>query len=266
VLATAPLLVLAALAREAAAVVRALPGAARLAPAPEAPFVGALWCPPPGRVPVLVVRTGPGGAGLGAEGLARALRAVRPSGVVAVGFAAALDPALRAGDLVLAEPVVDPSGGGLWWPASLLADSAAAAGSAARLAIHVGPLLSLGKGARGAGAPLPPSHVRPLALDMESAAAARAAAEAGVPFVALRVVAARAGDPPSLGPWRFVGRDGRRVPVRTLRYLIGQPEALPAVAAAAWRTRRASVALTALSAAWLAAGTTPGPTPPRSAG
>ncbi len=213
------------------------------------------WGAPSGRSPVVVLQTGMSGAGLGPGGIVGAVRALRPAVVLAVGFGGGLDPRLRVGDLVLADPVVDPTVPDHWWPAVDLASAAVAAARRARLVLHVGPVLSVSKvEATAAGKAAVAGRRAALALDMESACFARAAAEAAVPFLALRVISDAAGDRLPDEPWRLVTADGRAPLGRTLCYLGRRPGALPTLVRTGLRARRASTALAAFLGAWLDGG------------
>ncbi len=250
----APLLVLAALALEVDALARALPGAARLVPAAREPYAGVVFTPrAPGRVPLVVVlRTGMGAGARGEAGVVRAIQATRPSAVLSAGFAGGLDPALLVGDLVVGDPVVDPALPGDYWPAAGLAAAASAAARRAGLTLHAGPLLSVGKvETTAAGKAAWAARRRGLALDMESACVARAAAHVSVPFLAVRVVSDAAADPLPDEPWRLVTADGRAPIHRAVRYLARSPASLPALVATGRRARRAALTLTAFLAAWL---------------
>lgn len=253
----APLLVLAALALEADALARALPGAARLGAASRNPYPGIVWAPGPAagaRVPpVFVLRTGMGCGALAEAGVVQAIEAAHPSAVVSAGFAGALDGALDVGHLVVGEPVVDPTLPGHYWPSAPLAAAAAAAARAAGLELHAGPLVSVGRvEATSAGKAAFALRSRALALDMESACVARAAAHAVVPFLAVRVVSDAAADILPEEAWRLVTADGRAPLHRAVGYLARRPSALPGLVATGRRARRAAAALSAFLAAWLA--------------
>ena len=135
------------------------------------------------RGPVLVVHTGVGDTPAGRRRLDDVLGEDDPPRlVISAGYAGALRPDLRVGDLVLGENFSDP--GLLAVAHALLADEprhigglvtqpAVAETAAAKEALHA---------ATGA-----------LAVDMETAWIAEACARAGVPLLALRVVSDAAG-------------------------------------------------------------------------
>jgi adenosylhomocysteine nucleosidase len=113
------------------------------------------------------------------RGLARALGSTGvPPFVLGAGFSGALDPALRTGDLILANEVVDEEGGA-WettWPDRCLPLRRGRILSTARLIADASEKRGL-KERTGA-----------LAVDMESAALARVCRSRGVPFGCLRVI------------------------------------------------------------------------------
>ena len=116
---------------------------------------------------------------MGAAAAARAGAAIaggRPRALLAVGFCGALDPGLAVGDLVAAERVVDEASGEAF---------AADAGLLARAPGRRGVLVSARRIAR---TPAERARLDGTAVDLESAALARAARDAGVPFLALRAV------------------------------------------------------------------------------
>lgn len=125
--------------------------------------------------PGVAVRLG----GMGAAAAARAGAAAvagGPRAVLAVGFCGALDPGLRVGDLLAAERVVDEASG---------EEFAADPGLLAAAPGGRGVLVSARRIAR---TPDERGRLHGDAVDLESAALARAAAAAGVPFLALRAV------------------------------------------------------------------------------
>ncbi|HEU4618394.1 MAG TPA: purine phosphorylase [Gammaproteobacteria bacterium] len=156
-------------------------------------------------------------------GAARAARAAADAiesgaaGLVSWGLAGGLDPAAAPGTLVLPRRVVTASDGTYTavdrtyeadasWRSRL-----AAALAEAGFSLHEGPLLGSdvvlrrpedkARAAAATGA---------VAVDMESAGVADAAAAAGVPFVALRVVADAAADVLPVGIERWIDERGNR--------------------------------------------------------
>ena len=172
----------------------------------------------PDRVRVLCAGPGPARA----AAAARQLVAGGVDLVLSAGLAGALDPALAAGDAILAETVIAADG------RRYDADGAALAAAAHALAgagsVRTGRLA-------GADAPVTSSAAKrrlheesgARAVDMESHAVAAAAAEAGLPFLALRVVA----DPASqaIPPAALAGMraDGTVRPWPLVRAMLTRP-------------------------------------------
>jgi nucleoside phosphorylase len=176
------------------------------------------------------------GAAAAAHAAERLLaHAAPPLALVAAGFCGALDGGLRPGDLVAAERVVDEAG------AAFPADP----GLLAAVPGRRGTLVSAVRVAR---TPVERERLRvlagpgALAVDLESAALARAAQRAGVPFLALRavtdVVADRLPDLEAL-----VDGDGRPRPAALVRHLVRRPADVVALARLGRGARRAGPAL-----------------------
>jgi len=156
-------------------------------------------------------------SGMGADAAAAfgerlTLRPLRA--MIATGFCGALTPALRIGDVVVAERVVHENTGRAFDADDLLL--AAASG-------RRGTLVSAGAIAR---TPADRAALRGLAVDFESAALARVAHEADVPFLAIRAVSDRYRDrvPDIAGMLDHVGRPDRR---RLAVFLVRNPRELP---------------------------------------
>ena len=140
---------------------------------------------------------------------ARRLLSEGAGALVSFGIAGGLDPSLTPGDLVIAERVVSPDGHTIAVDLDLRARWQGAAEAAELRAVGGGllgtarPLASVAdKRAchRSSGA---------AAVDMESHAVAGIAAEAGVPFVAVRAIADPAGRPLPRAAAGSIGPDGR---------------------------------------------------------
>lgn len=184
-----------------------------------------------------------GGDAARAAAAARRLLAEGVAGLVSFGIAGGLDSALAPGTLLLPQTVLD-DGGERWpvdapWRARL-----AAALAASGVAVGEGDLA----GASSAVAAVTQKtalHRRTgaVAVDLESHAVARAAAEAKRPFVALRAV----GDPAerSLPPAALVGLDaeGRPALGPVLAAIARDPRQIPALLRVARDTRAALAAL-----------------------
>lgn len=165
-----------------------------------------------------VASTGVGPA-RAADGLARLIWAERPALVVGAGVCGALEPALRLGDLVLPAEAVAPEGA----RESLALDErlcdlarrfAEAHGGSARIGDRI---VSV---ERIASTPADKRELarrfRASAVDQETFAWARVARQAGIPFVAVRVVLDEAGEP--LASWRpSAWRSALLLPARALR-------------------------------------------------
>ena len=170
-------------------------------------------------------------AGMGAAAAARAGAAIaagRPRALLAVGFCGALDPALRVGDLVAAERVVDEVTGD-----EFVADPALLAAAPGRR----GALVSARRIAR---TPDARARLDGMAVNLESAALARAAGAAGVPFLALRAVTDATRH--RLPDFERMAPGGARLrPGRVAAHLITHPLELPQLVrlgpAAAWAGR-----------------------------
>lgn len=147
-----------------------------------------------GRREVVVVESGPGRPAA-AKATHAVIDAYRPRWIVSSGFAGALDPALKRGDLVAASAIVD--GEGSAWTA----DAALPPWLTEVPRLHVGRWLTADRVLRtpeekqaAAGA-----H-QAIAVDMESLAVAEVCCQRKVPFLALRVIGDEAADslPPDI--------------------------------------------------------------------
>ncbi len=185
-----------------------------------------------------------------AEAAARALLAEGARALVSAGICGALDPALRPGDVILPAHVVDRhQDGGTWptapgWHAAVVAALAANHGCPTTGALLGSdrPVVSL-EGKRHLA-----ERTGAVAVDMESHAVARVAADAGVPFLVLRAVADTAHDvlPSWLGG--MLNRDGTPNAGVALRRLLAGPWRLPGLLRLAGRSRAAEQALAAVAA------------------
>lgn len=172
-------------------------------------------------------------SGMGADAArstAERVVARRPRALLAVGFCGALSPALRAGDLVVADVVVHENTG-----EAFPADTVMAAAAPGR---H-GTLVTAMAVAR---TPADRAALEGIAVDLESAAVARAARDADVPFLALRAVSDRAKDRiPDIVPMLDdLGRPDRR---RLAAWALRHPREVPRLARLGRGSRRAGRAL-----------------------
>lgn len=156
-------------------------------------------------------------SGMGADAAAAlaerlTLRPLRA--MIATGFCGALTPSLRVGDVVVAERVVHENTGRVFDADHLLL--AAASG-------RRGTLVSAGAVAR---TPADRAALHGLAVDLESAALARAANAVEIPFLAIRAVSDRYRDriPDITGLLDHVGRPDRR---RLALFLVRNPREIP---------------------------------------
>jgi nucleoside phosphorylase len=136
---------------------------------------------PPGTV-VAASGDGPRRA---ARGVAALCKRHQPALLIGAGVAGGLTPDLGVGDLVVAQRVLDERGEAPAPHAPLTAAAAAKPGAQAGTLLSLDqPLVSAAEKAQWAARVGPP----PAAVDMESAAWARAAAAHGVPFLIVRIV------------------------------------------------------------------------------
>jgi adenosylhomocysteine nucleosidase len=197
-------------------------------------------CAVPAERRALASLTGPEVAlhvsGIGADRAARAgavlAAAGRPRALVAAGFCGALVDDLRVGDLIRAEEVLDEARGERF-PADpeLLA---AAPGRRGRLVSARG--IARDPRARG--------RLDGLAVDLESAALARAARDAGIPFLALRAITDETRHRmPDFE--RFLDPSGRLRPLAGLIHFVCRPGEVPALVRLAPAARTAGGSLAA---------------------
>jgi adenosylhomocysteine nucleosidase len=173
--------------------------------------------------------------GLGG-GARRALAEERPRLVVSCGFSGALDDALAPGDLVLATSVRDETGETIAADASLLRAAQEALPRARQ-----GELLCTTSVATSEQEKRAFTRPGTLAIDMESYPVARAAAELGVPWLAVRAIV----DPlaSSLPPFTAEPRPSYLWPA--VRYALSGPGASLELVRLARRARKARGALEA---------------------
>lgn len=158
-----------------------------------------------------VVQSGPGPAP--AARAAGAACAGGATALMSLGLAGALAPALAPGTIVLPERVITETAGqaaiDTRWRHALHALLAGRFAVANGVLLSTGHVLDVGEkavAARATGA---------IACDMESATVGAAAAAAGIPFVALRVIADRASDrlPHGVAAWVDAAGNSRLAPV-----------------------------------------------------
>lgn len=179
-----------------------------------------------------------GMGGAGAAAAAKELAGLGVRGLVSFGVAGGLDPALKAGTLVVPERVTNPAGG-IWtaepdWRAGVLRRIKG------RLVTAEGLLLA-GAGVLGTAAAKQAARRKTgaVATDMESAQVARAAQAEGLQFLAVRAVADEAGMvlPPAASA---MGEGGTLRPGALIGSLIRQPAQIPNLIDLGLKTRAAN--------------------------
>lgn len=160
----------------------------------------------------------------------------RPRLVVSCGFSGALDGALAAGDLVLATAVRDENGEVIAAPG---AQRAAAAAALRGLRCFEGDLACATSVAASAEEKRALSRPGTLAVDMESHPAARAATDAGIPWLGLRVIV----DPLDVSMPQFTRGPHQSYVVPALRYALNGPRAVFELVQLGARSKRAASAL-----------------------
>ncbi len=130
---------------------------------------------------VAIATTGDGALRAG-RGAATAIDRTHPRFVVGTGIAGALSPDLERGDVVVARTIVDENGTRTACDPALLATAIAAGAKPGTLVVSRGIASSAAKRNLAAGIE------GPAAVDLESAAWQRAAAERSLPFVAIRCI------------------------------------------------------------------------------
>jgi adenosylhomocysteine nucleosidase len=213
-------------------------------------------------VPVIAIAVGMGG------GAAQVIAAERPRLVVSCGLAGGLDGSLASGDLVLASSVLDEVGDALVASDPLL--------RAARLALAPtapgtsGPKIAEGEIVCTTAVAATPAEKRALArpgrlaIDLESGPIARAAQQAGIPWLALRVVI----DPVDSALPAFTREAHRSYVLPALRHALRGPRAVVELGQLASRSRAATHALeqavrrlAPALAQFVSAGSAPAPAP-----
>jgi len=167
---------------------------------------------------VVVVSTGDG-ARNAERGLRAALASWRPHRVLVLGIAGGLTDELEVGQVVLGERLLDATGPApapdrAWGEAAGVFCASATVFSSLRLAVTPEEKLATRDG-------LPEG---PAVVDLESAAFARAASDAGVPFVVMRAVSDRADEALPLDFNLFLGEDGGVRRADVVRHVAFRPQ------------------------------------------
>ena len=195
-----------------------------------------------GSDPVCPMIAVTGGDPLRAETAAREFATAGAAGLISFGIAGGLDPALEPGDLILAEGVRLPDEDVISTQASWRTAFAAAAAGTADGMIY-GSDLAVSRTDDKARL-FTDYGVR--AVDMESHGVARAAREAGLPFLIVRAIADPADRTIPPAALAGLGPDGEQRPFAVLLAMLRNPAQVPALIQLA---RDAKTALRRLAAA-----------------
>ena len=195
-----------------------------------------------GSDPVCPMIAVTGGDPLRAETAAREFATAGAAGLISFGIAGGLDPALEPGDLILAEGVRLPDEDVISTQASWRTAFAAAAAGAADGMIY-GSDLAVSRTDDKARL-FTDYGVR--AVDMESHGVARAAREAGLPFLIVRAIADPADRTIPPAALAGLGPDGEQRPFAVMLAMLRNPAQVPALIQLA---RDAKTALRRLAAA-----------------
>ena len=151
---------------------------------------GRLWRGSLGSTPVLLACAGDGN-----ESSLRGVRALldgeRPRALLGVGVAGALTEDLAPGRVVFGERIIDSSGESPAADPGWLGRARGLSGAAGAAFFTADRIVSSPEGRRALAARLPPGSA---AVDLESASWSRAAAEKGIPFLAIRAISDGAGE------------------------------------------------------------------------
>jgi nucleoside phosphorylase len=161
-----------------------------------------------------------------------------------VGVSAGLDPRVRPGDLIVADRVsfCRPGAGAtqIFSCDSGLRDSTVNAIGRSGDRCHLGPIVTVGRIVLTATEKQDLAlESGALAVDMESAAIASAAAARSVPFLAIRTILDPVGEDLGIAFDRFLDHRGEPHPGRLARYLLAHPPALIPLVSLGIRTKAA---------------------------
>ena len=155
----------------------------------------------------------------------------RPSLVLSAGFSGAIVPGLNVGDLILADEIAEGEGEGVVWPATW--PSGASPHRRGRL-LTMSSLVGRPEEKRRLG-----RQSGAVAVDMETAVAARLCSTAGVPFGSLRVISDDVDTPLSDALLAVLG-DGRVRPGRLTAAILRRPSLIAELLRLAAHTRLAA--------------------------
>lgn len=179
-----------------------------------------------GGAQAAVFLTGSGPAAANAAGR-ECLAALRPDRLVIAGFGGGLAPGPGAGDLVAAT-TVSAAGNGPSLPSDASMLAAAAAATPAGAALYEGPLITVRDViTSAAGKQRLWDETAAVAVDMESAPLAQAAASAGLPFLAVRCITDAAGEAMPLDFNRYLGADGQLRRGAIVMAVLRRPQLIP---------------------------------------
>ncbi len=202
---------------------------------------------PDGRVMLVISGVGQARARVAAEGLAGA----GAGALVSLGVCAGLDPALGIGDLVVGTQAVAESRGPFRAAPGLI-DAARAVAAASRGLVAFGPILTVDRAiARAGDKAALAARWGAVALEMEGAAVAAAAAASDLPFLAIRAVSDRAEEDLGEALARSVAADGTVDRRRLKRELLWRPWELPRLLRLQRQVVRAAGAAAAFTGAWV---------------
>ncbi len=179
-----------------------------------------------------------------AEELARDFCKAGARAIISVGVSGGLDPALRPGDLVIGEKVITEHGAVFSSDSALMSAITTKAPEGAKIAALFGADEIIDNAMKKAA--LFANHGA-AAVDMESHGAARAAAHAGAPFLAIRAIADPADRALPAAALKAVAPDGSTRVLTTLGAAMRDPRQFPDLmklgrdSAAATKTLRRSL-------------------------
>ena len=162
-----------------------------------------------------------------AEALANSFCYEGAAAIISLGVSGGLDPALAPGDLIIGEQVIGDDGG-VWechsYLRGVIRDAAQAAGAKSGVLFGADEIIEN----TSKKSALYHNHGA-LAVDMESHGAAKAAAAAGVPFLAIRAVADPADRALPPAALNAVASDGSTRTLATLGAALRDPKQFPAL-------------------------------------
>jgi len=166
-------------------------------------------------------------SGIGEDRAYRAAKAVcealSPKAYVSVGLSAALSPALKPGDIVIGESTASLASGTRYDSDSQLLEKAREALGSCGIC-SFGPVIASPKVVvKSTEKKELASKYNAVALDMETAGAARAAMEAGVPFIAIRAISDTLDEDLPVDFNRFTRKDGGMCWPRFIAHVLTHP-------------------------------------------